>query len=189
MFEAQVERTPNAIAVVFEGEHLTYQELNSKANQLAYYLQKLGVGPEVLVGICVERSMEMVVGLLRILKAGGAYVPLDPSYPKERLAFMLADAQVPVLLVQERLRTTLPEHDAHVIYLDTDWQHILVSEGLPISGITIDNLAYVIYTSGSTGKPKGAMIPIKEFVIGSSGCRKPTNYIRPTACFRRLLEL
>ena len=103
------------------------------------------MGPEVLVGICVERSMEMVVGLLGILKAGGAYVPLDPSYPKERLAFMLADAQVPVLLVQERLRTTLPEHDAHVIYLDTDWQHIFLErKGNPVSGITIDNLAYVI---------------------------------------------
>ena len=103
LFEEQVERTPDAVAVVFENQQLTYQELNCRANQLAHYLQSLGVGADVLVGICVERSLEMVVGLLGILKAGGAYVPLDPDYPTERLSFMLEDAQVPVLLTQQQL--------------------------------------------------------------------------------------
>ena len=101
LFETQVEKTPDTIALVFEDQQLTYRELNNRANQLARYLKKLGVGPEVLVGICVERSMEMVVGLLGILKAGGAYVPLDPTYPKERLRFMLEDAHVSVLLTQQ----------------------------------------------------------------------------------------
>ena len=101
LFEEQVKRTPEAVAVVFEDQQLTYRELNSQANQLAHYLKKLGVGPETLVGICVERSLEMIVGLLGILKAGGAYVPLDPGYPKERLAFMLEDARVGVLLTQQ----------------------------------------------------------------------------------------
>ncbi len=110
LFEAQVERTPEAIAVVFEDQQLTYRELNARANRLAHYLKKRGVGPEVLVGICVERSLEMVVGLLGILKAGGAYVSLDPAYPKERLAFMVEDAQVPVLLTLHRLVAELPEH-------------------------------------------------------------------------------
>jgi amino acid adenylation domain-containing protein/thioester reductase-like protein len=158
LFEAQVERSPDAVAVVFEDEKLTYQELNSRANQLAHYLQKLGVGPEVLVGICVERSLEMVVGLLGILKAGGAYVPLDPAYPKERLAFMLEDAQVSVLLTQQRLVEMLPPYQAKVICLDKDWEAIAVhNQSNPSSEVTSHNLVYVIYTSGSTGKPKGAM--------------------------------
>lgn len=157
LFEAQVERTPDAIAVVFEHQQLTYRELNQRANRVAHYLQSFGVGAETLVGICQERSLLMVVGLLGILKAGGAYVPLDPTYPKERLAFMLEDAQVPVLLTQQSLVARLPEHKAQV-YLDTDWQ-LIASERAdnPVSGVTDNNLAYVIYTSGSTGKPKGAM--------------------------------
>ena len=159
LFEEQVERTPGAVAVVFEGEQLTYAELNRRANQLAHYLQKLGVGPEVLVGICVERSLEMVVGLLGILKAGGAYVPLDPAYPKERLAFMLEGTQAPVLLTQERLVEGLPEHEARVVCLDADWEAIAgESTENPDSEVTVDNLAYVIYTSGSTGRPKGVQI-------------------------------
>jgi len=145
LFEAQVEKTPNAVAVVFEEQRLTYRELNTKANQLAYYLQSLGVGPEVLVGICVERSLEMVVGLFGILKTGGAYVPLDPTYPLERLHYMIEDSCVPVLLTQTQLVHSLPPHQAHVVCLD------------PHSGVTAENLGYVIYTSGSTGKPKGAM--------------------------------
>ncbi|HDN27235.1 MAG TPA: non-ribosomal peptide synthetase, partial [Thioploca sp.] len=108
LFEAQVERTPEAVAVVFEDSRLTYQELNQRANQLAHYLKKLGVGPEVLVGIYIERSLEMVVGLLGILKAGGAYLPLEPAYPQERLAFMLEEAQTPVLLTQEQILSGLP---------------------------------------------------------------------------------
>jgi non-ribosomal peptide synthetase component F len=110
----QAEQTPDTIAVVFEDEQLTYGELNRRTNQLAHYLRTLGVGPEVLVGICLDRSLEMVVGLLGILKAGGAYVPLDTAYPKERLAFMLKDTQAPVLLTQERLVEGLPEHEARV---------------------------------------------------------------------------
>ncbi len=129
LFEAQVERTPDAIAVVFEAEQLTYGELNRRANQLAHHLRALGVGPEVLVAICLERSLETVIGLLGILKAGGAYVPLDPAYPKERLAFMLKDAQVPVLLTQERLVAGLAEQDAKVICLDSGWETIARESG------------------------------------------------------------
>ncbi|MBW4564792.1 MAG: amino acid adenylation domain-containing protein [Mojavia pulchra JT2-VF2] len=158
LFEAQVEKTPDAVAVVFENQQLTYRELNTRANQLAHYLQKLGVRPEVLVGICVERSLEMVAGLLGILKAGGAYVPLDPAYPKERLGYMLADTQVSVLLTQKHLLDTLPAHSAQTVYLDQD-ENLFVTQSTanPISQATSENLAYVIYTSGSTGKPKGAM--------------------------------
>ncbi|HEC84648.1 MAG: hypothetical protein DRR08_15420 [Candidatus Parabeggiatoa sp. nov. 2] len=156
LFEAQVERAPNAIAVVFEEQQLTYDELNRRANQLAHHLQSLGVSPEMLVGICVERSLEMVVGLLAILKAGGAYVPLDPTYPKERLAFMLADAQVPVLLTQKRLVEGLPEHQAQIVCLETSLPNF--SDKNPVSEVTPSHLVYVIYTSGSTGKPKGVMM-------------------------------
>ncbi|NEU73789.1 non-ribosomal peptide synthetase [Hassallia byssoidea VB512170] len=159
LFEQQVEKTPDAVAVVFEDKQLTYRELNTSSNQLAHHLQRLGVGPEVLVGLCVERSLEMVVGLLGILKAGGAYMPLDPAYPRDRLTFMLEDANVPVLLTQERLMATLPEHKAKVVCLDADWQEIAQeSEGNPYSKVTPEDLAYVIYTSGSTGKPKGVQI-------------------------------
>ncbi|HCI78754.1 MAG TPA: hypothetical protein DHW02_03605, partial [Ktedonobacter sp.] len=119
LFEAQGARTPEAIAVVFEEQHITYGELNTRANQLAHYLQRQGVGPEVLVGICVERSIEMVIALLGILKAGGAYVPLDPAYPSERLAFMLEDAQVPILITQQHLLIHLPDTQASVVLIDT----------------------------------------------------------------------
>jgi amino acid adenylation domain-containing protein len=177
LFEEQVERTPNAIAVVFEAQQLTYEELNRRANQLAHHLQSLFVKPEVLVGICVERSLEMVVGLLGILKAGGAYVPLDPSYPKERLAFMLADAGVPVLLTQKKLVEDLPEHKAQIVCLETSLRNL--SEENPVSKVTPSHLAYVIYTSGSTGTPKGVVVrhqPVinlidwvnKTFQVGSS---------------------
>ncbi|WP_445252994.1 amino acid adenylation domain-containing protein [Nodularia sp. NIES-3585] len=159
LFEQQVERTPNAVAVVYEDQQLTYGELNSRANQLAHYLQSLGVGADVLVGICVERSVEMVVGLLGILKAGGAYVPLDPEYPNERLSFMLEDAQVSVLLTQQHLIESLPQHQARVVHIDTDWLVICESsQESPITQVQASNLAYVIYTSGSTGQPKGVML-------------------------------
>ncbi len=158
LIEVQVERTPQAVAVVCQDQQLTYRALDRRANQLAHHLQALGVGPEVMVGVCMERSIEMVVGLLGVLKAGGAYVPLDPTYPQERLAFMLRDAQVPVLLTQDRLAASLPEHGAHVLCLDTGWANIDRERSVaPGCEVTADNLAYVIYTSGSTGTPKGAM--------------------------------
>lgn len=159
LIEAQAERTPDGVAVVFEDEQLTYRQLNGRANQLAGRLRKLGVGPETRVGIHMERSAEMVVGLLGILKAGGAYVPLDPTYPKERIAFMVEDAQVPVLLTQARLVKDLPQHQARVVCLDTDWETIAAEPEKNLhTGVTPDNVSYVIYTSGSTGKPKGVMV-------------------------------
>jgi len=159
LFEAQVEQTPNATAVIFGDQHLTYAQLNARANQLAHYLQTLGIRPEVLVGLCVERSLEMVVGMLGILKAGGAYVPLDPEYPTERLRFMLQDAQFSVLLTQQSLLDRLPEHQVQLVCLDTDWHFISQSsQDNPITAVQASNLAYVIYTSGSTGQPKGVEV-------------------------------
>ena len=165
LFEEQVIKTPDAVAVEIEGEKLTYQELNQRANQLANYLQKLGVNPEVLVGICVERSLLMVVGLLGILKAGGAYVPLDPAYPAERLAYMLDDSQAKVLLTQQQLVNSIPNTGLEVICLDTNWELISTqSDKNPQTQVKANNLAYVIYTSGSTGKPKGVMIEHRSLV-------------------------
>ncbi|NEO15575.1 MULTISPECIES: amino acid adenylation domain-containing protein, partial [unclassified Moorena] len=162
LFEEQVEKTPDAVAVVFEEQKLTYSQLNTKANQLAHYLQKLGVVPETLVGICVDRSVEMVVGLLAILKAGGAYVPLDPAYPQERLEYMFADSQVSVLLTQEQILAQLPQHQAQVVFLDRDWEKIATETPEKVeSEVSPQNLAYVIYTSGSTGKPKGVLVEHK----------------------------
>ena len=156
LFEQQVELTPEAIAVISEGEQLSYRELNRRANQLAHYLRAQGVGAETLVGLSVERSVEMVVGLLGVLKAGGAYVPLDVEYPAERLKYMLEDAAVKVLLTQEHLVERLPSHDARIIRLDADWEAIArENEDNIDSGVQPDNLLYLIYTSGSTGRPKG----------------------------------
>ncbi|RCJ26206.1 non-ribosomal peptide synthetase [Nostoc minutum NIES-26] len=162
LFEQQVQRTPDAVAVVFENQQLTYHQLNCRANQLAHYLRSLGVKPDTLVGICVERSLLMVVGLLGILKAGGAYVPLDPEYPTERLRFMLEDAQVSLLLTQQRLIDRLPEHQAKLVCLDEAWSQITQNnQDNPISGVKAFHLANVIYTSGSTGRPKGVMVEHK----------------------------
>ncbi|MEB3147559.1 MAG: AMP-binding protein, partial [Sphaerospermopsis sp.] len=176
LFEQQVEKTPNAVAVVFENQQLTYQELNNRANQLAYHLQRLGVKPEVLVGICLNRSLEMMVGLLAILKAGGAYVPLDPTYPSERLDYMLTDSQLPILLTQNQLLAKLPQHRAQTICLDEDWEKFVdYSEDNPNSQVQPNNLAYIIYTSGSTGKPKGTMIIHSGMVNYLSWCTKAYN--------------
>jgi amino acid adenylation domain-containing protein len=159
LFETQVSRTPEATALIFGEQHLTYRELNNRANRVAHYLQNLGVKPETLVGICVARSVEMIVGILGILKAGGAYIPLDPNYPAERLALMLEDSQVSVLLTQENLIPTLESQHAEFVCLDTDWAQIASqSKENPVSKAETNNLAYVIYTSGSTGKPKGVAI-------------------------------
>ncbi|MBI4852597.1 MAG: amino acid adenylation domain-containing protein [Acidobacteria bacterium] len=159
LFEEQVAKAPEAIALVFEGVKLTYSQLNIKANQLANHLIKLGVVPEVLVGICVERSLEMIIGLLGILKAGGAYVPIDPTYPQDRQAFILDDAKLNILLTQEKLVDKLPSTTAKLICLDSDWAEISKqsSNNLP-DIVQPENLAYIIYTSGSTGNPKGVMV-------------------------------
>ena len=160
LFEEQVKQTPEAVAVVFDDEQLTYRELNRRANQLAHHLQDFGVGAELLVGIYMERSIEMIVGLLGILKAGGAYLPLALAYPKERIAFMLSDARVPVLLTQQQLWEKIPPNKAKVVCLDSDWGLIShKSEKNLVSEVRADNLAYVIYTSGSTGTPKGVAVP------------------------------
>jgi amino acid adenylation domain-containing protein/FkbM family methyltransferase len=159
LFEQQAARTPDRLAVLFHDEHLSYAQLNERANRLAHRLRRLGVGPETFVAIYMERSPEMVIGLLGVLKAGAGYVPLDPAYPPERLAFMLEDAQASVVLTQHRLVERLPEHEAQVISLDAD-PEVLAGESAenPLSGVTPDNVAYVIYTSGSTGRAKGVMI-------------------------------
>ena len=159
LFEEQVEKSPNAVALVFKNKQLTYRELNQRANQLAHYLRKLGVQPEVPVCLCVDRSIEMVVGLLGILKAGGAYVPLDPAYPQERLEYIKQDVRSPLLLTQQQLKVELFDQATHVVYLDTDWEEIQQhSQENPVTSAKTINLAYVIYTSGSTGKPKGVEI-------------------------------
>ncbi|MFN6572456.1 amino acid adenylation domain-containing protein [Dendronalium sp. ChiSLP03b] len=159
-FETQVEQKPDAVAVIFADKQLTYRELNHRANQLAHYLQAMGVGAESLVGIYMERSLEIVVGLLAILKAGGAYVPLDPAYPKERIAFIVEETQVTILLTQKHLLKELPQLESRLVCLDTEWNNIArESKANPASEVTPENLAYVIYTSGSTGKPKGVEMP------------------------------
>ncbi|MDQ3805506.1 MAG: amino acid adenylation domain-containing protein, partial [Acidobacteriota bacterium] len=159
LFEAQVERTPQAVAVVCGRESLTYRQLNARANQLAHHLRALGVGPEVFVGVLLERDIEMVVALLAVLKAGGAYVPLDPAYPLERLSFMLEDTRAGVLLTQQRLAHLLPQAEARAVCLDLEAGALAAfSEENPQSGVTPDSLGYVIYTSGSTGRPKGVSI-------------------------------
>jgi amino acid adenylation domain-containing protein/non-ribosomal peptide synthase protein (TIGR01720 family) len=165
LIESYAASSPALEAVSMDGESLSYGELNRRANQLARYLQELGVRPEQLVGICVEPSMEMVVGMLAVLKAGGAYVPLDPAYPENRLAFMLSDSQLSVLLTQEVLAGGLPEHEAIVVHLDSDWEMIarLNGENLPLPA-TADHPAYVIYTSGSTGQPKGVVVSHRNLV-------------------------
>ncbi len=161
LFEEQVKKTPDNVAVVFEKKELTYQQLNKKSNQLANYLQSKGVKPDSLVGICVDRSLEMIVGLLGILKAGGAYVPVDPTYPEERISYMLEDADCEIVLTQEHLE--LPKINSEIIYLDADWDKIEneLVENVK-SKVKSDNLAYVIYTSGSSGIPKGVMVSHKN---------------------------
>ena len=169
LFEAQVELTPDAVAVEQDGQRLTYSELSDRSNKIAHYLQSLGVKPETLVGICVERSLDMIAGLLGILKAGGAYVPLDPAYPQERITEIITDTQLGFLLTQDKFQDKLLGYTGKTICLDTDWEVIAThSTANPISDVQVNNLAYIIYTSGSTGKPKGVMIEhrsLMNFVI------------------------
>ncbi|MCB0167234.1 MAG: amino acid adenylation domain-containing protein, partial [Anaerolineae bacterium] len=165
LFEQQVERTPEAIALIYREQQWTYQDLNRRANQLAHYLQSLGLGPDSLVGICVERSLEMMVGLLGILKAGATYIPLDPAFPPQRLAYILQDADITTLVTQHKLVDHLPDHTVQPVYLDTDWPTIAAH---PTDNLTVpvapEELAYIIYTSGSTGRPKGVQIAHRAVV-------------------------
>src|SRR5262252_8709463 len=159
LFEAQVTRTPNAPALILEAEEVSYSELNRRANQLAHYLQRLSVGPESLVCICVERSIEGLVGLLGVIKTGGAYVPLDPMYPMERRLVIAQETKAAVILTQAKFAAEFSGSRLEVVRLDTNWREIeKESAANPKSRVRSDNLAYVIYTSGSTGKPKGVMI-------------------------------
>ncbi|RKH27986.1 non-ribosomal peptide synthetase, partial [Corallococcus sp. CA041A] len=158
-FSAQALRTPDALAVICREEQLTFRELDTRANQLAHRLVKLGVGPDVRVVLCVERSVEALVGILGTLKAGGAYVPIDPSYPRDWLAHVLQDTGAPVVLTQQRLRDSLPPHSAHTLCLDSDSADLSREPAhAPVTHVTPEHLAYIIYTSGSTGRPKGVMI-------------------------------
>ncbi|MDB6028807.1 MAG: non-ribosomal peptide synthetase, partial [Verrucomicrobiales bacterium] len=164
MFESKAAEIPEETAVEFPRKdvgilferQLTYRELNFRANQLARHLQKLGVGPDIIVGISAERSIEMVIGALAVIKAGGAYAPLDPTYPQERVSYMIEDTRAPVILTQQKFAAQFQATKAHVFCLDTDWKKISGESGdnLPCC-VTPDHLAYLIYTSGSTGKPKG----------------------------------
>jgi amino acid adenylation domain-containing protein len=162
IFEKQALRTPNAIAVVFEDKFFTYSELNKRSNQLAHYLRSLNVKPQTLVGVCVERSLEMIVAILGVLKANCAYVPIDPNYPPQRLSFILEDSQTPLLLTQQHLLQKLPATQAQVICVD--WDISQYSQENPVCEADINNLIYVIYTSGSTGRPKGVMVPHRGIV-------------------------
>lgn len=172
LFEEQVERTPDAIAAVFENEQLTYAELNCRANKVARYLRTIGVAHETMVGICLERSLEMAVGLIGILKSQGVYIPLDPVYPRDRLAFMLEDSEISVLLTQRRLINGLPRSGAWALCLDTDWSTIDQEDAANLFlQSSPDSLAYGYYTSGSTGRPKGALVSHRAMV----------NYITSTA--------
>src|SRR2546427_461057 len=165
LVEAQTQQEPQATAVEFEGRSLSYAELDSRANQLADLLRKRGVKREVLVGLCVERSLEMVVALLGILKAGGAYVPLDPAYPRDRIKYVLDDARVQVLITQESLRRSLPATSAEVLCLDPAWKTLARESAENVAAdVGQENLAYVIYTSGSTGKPKGVQLEHRSVV-------------------------
>ncbi|MCI0365159.1 MAG: AMP-binding protein, partial [Phycisphaerales bacterium] len=165
LFEAQAAIGLDRVAIEFHSigareTQLSYRELNRRANQLAHYLIGLGVGPDVVVGICVERSLEMIVGLLGILKAGGAYVPLEPGYPSERLSFMLSDAALPVIVTQQKLVSRLPANGAKLVWLDLDGDSIAAQpDHNPVNRADANALAYVIYTSGSTGRPKGVCVP------------------------------
>jgi amino acid adenylation domain-containing protein len=174
LFEQQVERTPTSIAVVYEEQQLTYRQLNERANQLARYLRKRGIGPDCLVGICMERSLNLVITMLGILKTGGAYVPIDPSYPRERLEFMVADTRMRLLVADKRFEEP-PGSKLGVVCLNSDWEIIAREpDQNPFSGAQADNLAYVIYTSGSTGQPKGVAVPHRA--VSRLVCN--TNYVQ-----------
>ena len=159
VFEARAAAAPDAIALTFADQRLSYRELNERSNRLAHHLRRLGAGPDIFVGLCLERSLDLVVALLGILKAGATYVPIDPQYPRDRIAFMLQDSQAPIVVTQQALAKDLPMATGHVVLLDGDSPAISHEHATnPDSGVTSNDLAYVIYTSGSTGRPKGTLI-------------------------------
>ena len=164
LFEQQVDQMPEAVAVVFDEQRLTYRELNERANQLAHYLRAKGVGPEMLVGLFVERSAEMIIGLLGILKAGGAYVPLEPALPRQRLEFLLDNSQIAILITQQHLLTSIPAERVPVVCLDSDWTISSQNKENPASVVSGGNAVYVIYTSGSTGTPKGVVVEHQQLL-------------------------
>ncbi len=177
LFVQQAVRNPDALAVVYGREEMTYRELHARSNRLANRLRKLGVGPDVLVGICLERSHEIAVAVLAVLKAGGAYVPVDPQYPRDRVAFMLEDSRAAVLITEEALLTRLPDNMPAVICLDRDRATLMSeSEEQPASGVTSADLAYVIYTSGSTGKPKGVEVRHRSVVNFLASMRREPGF-------------
>lgn len=178
-FEQQVERTPNAIAVVFYNQQLSYRELDMLSNGLAVRLQKDGVGPDVCVGICMERSLEMIIAVMGVLKAGGAYVPLDPSYPQERLSYILDDTAISVVLTQSSLLSLLKQINITKIILD-NWRELEGVDKPPISGVTPDHILYILYTSGSTGKPKGIVMDHRPIVNLLAWQMKNVTHTGPT---------
>jgi len=165
LLEDQAHRSPASIAIEFQGRSLSYEELDARSNQLAHFLRKRGVRADRLVGVCMERSLEMVVALLGILKAGGAYVPLDPAYPSDRIKYVLDDSHVSILLTQDSMLASLPSTSAEVVNVDPEWHGFQNEDPGPITTeVKPENLAYVIYTSGSTGKPKGVQLEHRSVV-------------------------
>lgn len=189
LFEQQVRRTPKAIAVEFQSEQISYEELNQRANQVAHYLRKCGAQPDQLVGLYMDRSIEMIIGLLGILKAGAAYLPLDPSYPAERLAYILTDSGVPLILTLKRLSVAIPGEDRIIISLDQEWQGIAQEPAENPGNTTLpENLAYMIYTSGSTGQPKGVMLQHRSAANLWSGLRQTIYSRHEDRCYRLSLN-
>jgi amino acid adenylation domain-containing protein len=189
LYEAWVKRSPHSVALVCGDEELTYRELNRLSNKLAHHLQKLGVGPETLVGVYLERSIDTILALLGILKAGGAYVPFDPDYPPERVAFMLADSRTPILVTKKTTAALLPIQDAQLVCWDTDWPAIVRESGRnPTSRVTASNLAYIIYTSGSTGQPKGTMLSHRG-VCNLVQAQRKAFAIQPDSCVFQMAAL
>ncbi len=180
LFEEQVEKTPRAVAVFCRGNSITYRDLNTRANQVAAKLNKLGVGPETLVGLCLHRSVDMMVAILGILKAGGAYVPLDPAFPKDRILYMIEDSGCPVIITEQDLKKELSPGKAKLISIDTEWNSIAKENpNNPVTGVHSENLSYVIYTSGSTGKPKGVMVQHRNVVNFFTGMDKHIKHDPP----------
>lgn len=186
--EEQVRKSPDNPAVRFDGEQLSYLEFNNRANRCARYLRSLGIGPDSIVGVIMERSLELPIALTAILKAGGAYLPLDPGYPEERIRFMLEDAGVSVILTQEKFGSIVGDFEGTKFYMDSQWKYISGEQGNDLDNLaSSESLAYIIYTSGSTGKPKGVCYRIEPLLTGCYGCRKNIALRRVIGFYRKLL--